>query len=526
MKTSRFIPSLIVGLSILTIHVWSRPVDLSAPTGGVGATDLYGDLEVWREVEGVGLKLGRESYLPLRYKFTSADSVRGILGPGFYLPLFESKNVLIREQMMRAYLPCGKGLYMRRDNADSTKFKTLDGEWTGLLNGENGEDFTIWRSDGWKLRYHKGHLASLITDDNHTFTWSSDSGGMPTGVAEDGKSVITIEPNVAGQVAAFIFNGNRYEVAYAERPLTQILLGQIAIKELAPALATFKYPNGKSETFKFALTPARVPTLTFTDKNNQQTLYTWDTLTNHLTTEKGAQGEWSYKIGVAPQDHGVPPISRTSSEGKTEGMTIDSKTGTYAKQADDRTTTITHIFETPGPLFNKVQKVEETVWVNGKEETSTIYRASYDEMGNLLRETDARGFLSTYIYESNGKLAKVQVAPPTDAKTLNALKIRESAMLGAIVNIRDEDARNDALEQLAFFYFYEMGRPDMALALIPRISNNLQIFNIKLQAIEGDRNLVVASRSQALQALLKIYPEHKQLLVPLIQNGPQYENNK
>src|ERR1700722_11303316 len=284
MKASFLAVFFITGFGWMTTHAWSRPVDLSAPSSAVGASNSRGYLEIWREIAGLGLQLDKDSYLPFRYKFSSEPNTGGMLGPGFYCPMFEAKSVLIRESTMQTYLPCGKVLYFWRDNTDPNKFQSVDKEWSGYLQGD---DFITWRDDGWKLLYHKSRLTSLVTDDNHTFSWNYDQGGLPTGISEDGHSAITVEPNIAGQVAAFNFDSKRYEVTYAERPITQVLLGQIAIKELDQALSSFKYPDGRIETFKFALTPQLMPTLTFTNGDKQQAIYTWDAVSDYITSEQG-----------------------------------------------------------------------------------------------------------------------------------------------------------------------------------------------------------------------------------------------
>lgn len=492
---------LIMGLSAWINHGEARPVNLSAPKGGLGAAGLYGDLELWQEIEGVGLQLDSESYLPLRYKFTSDDGIRGILGPGFYMPMFEAKNVLVREQMMRAFLPCGKGLYLRRDSSEPNKFQTLDKEWAGWLNGD---DFTVWRDDGWKLLYHKGHLVSLITDDNHTFAWNYDQGGMPTSVSEDGQSIITIEPNIAGQVAAFIFKGKRYEVTYAERPLTQMLAGQPAIRELAQALSSFKYPDGKMDTFKFVFTQDRVPTLTFTNKDNQQMVYGWDPATNHIASEKGPNGDWTYTVSAVTQEFGVPTITRTNSEHKTESIAIDAKVGTYSKQLADGSKTITTIFESPGPLYNKVRSIEKI----SDGVTTVIYKAFYDDAGKLIREIDEKGYITTFTYDDQNKLKNKITSLPQDPKVLAKLNEKEKNLGLQIAKITTEEGKAEAIQNLGQFYLFDKLDPQKALNMASQMDHKYA-FALRMQVIDYNQLLTPLQKIEAYKDLLKEYPEDK-----------------
>jgi len=487
------------------------PVDLSAPSGGLGAANMYGYLSIWRQVDDVGLQLDKDSYLPLRYEFSSDSKVSGILGPGFYCPMFEAKNVLIREQMMRAFLPCGKGLYLRRNVVDPNKFQTVDGEWIGYLNGD---DFTIWRDDGWKLVYHQNRLSSLTSDENHIFTWSY-SNGMPSSVSEDNHEIITVEPNVAGQVAAFIFNGKRYEVAYAERPLTQVLMGQVAIKEIDQALSSFGYPDGKSDTFKFTLTPDRVPTLTFTDRDGQSTLYSWDTATDYLVTEKGTQGDWTYKVGEITQDFGLPPISKIGIDGKMEGVTVDTKMGIFTTQGTDGVTTVKHVFETPGPLYGKIQKIEQ---ISGKT-TSLVYRASYDEAGRLIREMDDKGFSKCYTYDDAGKLIGKSLLKTKNSQILADFKKQEANLLSAVTAAQDSETRQLALENLAIFYIDQVKDTSKALALASQFTDKDKLYLIKRITVNHDDSLSYKQKIAGYIQLEKEFPEKKADLDYVIQKS-------
>jgi YD repeat-containing protein len=503
MKTCSLILFFVIGA--LISKAWARPVDLSAPSG-LGATNLRGYLEIWRNIDKVGLQLDKGSYLPLRYKFSSEPNTGGVLGPGFYCPMFEAQNVLIRESTMRVYLPCGKALYFWRDAIDPNKFLTVDKAWTGYLQGD---DYTIWRDDGWKVLYHKSRLASITSDDNHTFIWSYGEGDIPSKVTEDGQTAITVETNVAGQVAAFVFNGKRYEVEYGERPITQVLLGQVAIKELDQALSRFKYPDGKTEVFKFALTPQRTPTLTFTDPDEKQTVYTWDAATNYIASENGPEGHSTYQIGKITGSFGLPSITRTTSDGKSESIAIDTARGITTEQSLEGTTTVTTSFEAPGPLYGKVRQVTET-FANG--ETLTLARLGYDESGRLIRKMDADGFVTTITYDTGGHIAKQVVLPPSAPAILNALKVREAVLLNDIASAKTPRKHDDAVYEIALFYIYRLGNLDKAAGLVQGIANKSVASDIQMHLILGNRNLTSAERVTRLQALLVSYPEKKDAL--------------
>ena len=496
---------------------WGRPVDLSAPSSQVGSSDINGDLQIWREIDGAGLDMGPGSYLPLRYGFSSAATTWGILGPGFRCPMFEAKNILIREQMMRAFLPCGKGLYLRRDTVDPNKFATLDQEWTGYLNGD---DFTVWRDDGWTMLYHKGQLSSITTDQNHVFTWSYGTGNLAS-VSRDGQAVITVEPNAAGQAAALMVGAQRYTVDYAPRPILEELQGQTAVKELDPALSSFTYPNGSKDTFKFGLTPGRVPTLTVTMADQQATDYSWDAASGHLATEKGAEGNWTYEVGDLLDGSSVPPIFRTNAQGKTEGMAIDTQAGTYTATHLDGSTVISHVFETPGPLYMKVREVNRLL-PNGQ--STTLYKVSYDEFGRVIRSVDAKGFATTYTYNSNSSLIKRVITIPSDPEILRELQKREAALLKMVITAPTIRKKEGILEKLAFFYIHDRGLPEKALALLPQLTNRNLAFNVQLHAIDGNITLTGLQKAEQFQILEKQYPEETKLLDLLIKVRPQEDH--
>jgi YD repeat-containing protein len=500
MKTCRGAALFLLSIGVLAHHGWCAPVDLSAPGGELGAANSKGYLEIWREIDDVGLQLGKGSYLPLRYKFSTDPTTGGILGPGFYMPMFEAKNVLIRESTMRAYLPCGKGLYMWRSNLDPNKFRSVDDQWTGYLKGD---DYVVWRDDGWKVQYHKSRLSSITSDDGHLFTWIYDRSGFPQSVSEDGQSLITVEPNAAGQMGAVVCNGKRYEFEYAKRPITEMVLGQVGIKELDQALSSFKYPDGTSDIFQFVLTPDRVPTLNFTGNDKDQRAYTWNPASYYIATEKDSKDDWTYNIGKISQDFGTPPISRTSSDGKTESVKVDNRMGTYtAKDAND-ITTVTQVFETPGPLYQKIREVDEI----RNDKSRMLYRLSYNESGQLIRKMDENHLVTTFIYDQAGKLMGRHVELSSDLATLATLKASEEALLATFRGSKKNSERTTALQDLIIFYITKELNFDKASALEALVTSREQLYSLKLMLAISDPNKTPAQRNSMLEQLISEYPD-------------------
>ena len=486
---------------------WSDPVDLSAPGNELGAADPKGYLQVWQEVEGVGLQLGKGSYLPLRYKF-STESDRGeLLGAGFSLPMFEAKNVLLRENTMRAYLPCGKGLYLWRTASDPNKFQTPDRVWTGYATED---DFTVSRADGWKVAYHQGRLVSIVSDDGHKFTWSYDAAGGGS-VEQDGKPVITMEPGPGGQVADFVFGGKSYKVEYGKRPIVAVVGGQNVLKELAPALSRLVLPDGRAQSFEFDLTDERAPRLTAKSADGIGAAYTWDAASRHLATEKNSAGEWHYQIGEIKDPFGMPTITRTDNGDKSESTSADVKEGVYTSKGANGSMTITHVFKAPGPLYDKVQKVEK---VEGGV-TSTIYRAIYDDTGKLIRETNAQGRVTTFAYDEHGKLKGKSFSLTKDPEILLRLHAQEEELSKRIAEADDVEMKQEAIRDLAAFYLRVMRDKEKAASLISQIDHD-HMYILRVQGIDAEESSTPLQKAEQFRQLLTDYPDHKSTLDALI----------
>jgi YD repeat-containing protein len=275
---------------------------------------------------------------------------------------------------------------------------------------------------------------------------------------------------------------------------------------LAIALSSFKYSDGKTETFKFALTPELVPTVTFTGSDQKQTLYTWDVATSHIATEQGPNGNWTYHIGDITQDFGQPPISRSSPDGKTEGMAVDNKMGIYTARDINGTTTVTHVFETPGLLYHKVKSIETTS--NGV--TSTIYKASYDEAGNLIRKIDENNIITAYKYDATGNQLIEKVGLSTDPAVLVALAKQEKVLLERLKQYpQGSTQRMGVLNDLVIFYICKALDFNKAKALEGLMTDRDEIYNLKLFLATCDPSHTAEQRNSMLAELVKEYPDKK-----------------
>ena len=294
-------------------------------------------------------------------------------------------------------------------------------------------------------------------------------------------------------------------------------MGQTAIKQLVPTLSSWKYLDGKKDIFKFGLTPDRVPSLLFTDRDLAQTTYLWDGGTSTLISEQGPKGDWKYQVGAITSQLGLPALTRTDPKGKTEGIAIDTQMGTYTSQAENGATTVSHVFETPGPLYHKIKSVDRTL--NGI--TTSIYKASYDELGRLIRRQDAKGFITTYVY-GDGKDPISQHASLSDDPLLKKdLLAKENSLINAfkaapIGRGKSKFERDGAIQDLVLFYIFNDLDFQKPLPFIDKISDRNRVFNVRLALITGNPNLSRSERNRALNNLSTTFPERKDYIEKLL----------
>ncbi len=411
---------------------------------------------------------------------------------------------------MKANLLCGKTLYLRRDPKERNKFRTLDQQWTGILTGA---DITISRDDGWELKYNNGRLTSLTTDTGRKLKWIS-NGAKAMAIHEGVKPLLKVE--VRPKEVLFVANLRQHTVTFDKRPQIGVVLGQKVIEGFGESLGSWNWPNGETEKFEFNTTEDATPRLVFTDREKIETLYTWDAATGRLLTE----GDWKYEVvGKMNEPSALPAVYRVNSDGKKEGMAVDAPLGIYTKLDGAGAETITYTIHEPGPAYSKVQKIIRKT----EQSEKTVYKASFDEIGRLVREIDEDGFTTTYSFGKDGKFLGRTIARPTDKNILEALATKEAALLEAVAKATTEKAKGNALQILGFFYIHKVGDHEKALNLLPQMSNRQQQFNIRTHAIEKNISFNGYQKAAQFTKLLQEYPEENKLLELLIRTYRETE---
>jgi hypothetical protein len=475
--------------------VSANPVDLSAPSNQLGASDLYGNVKVWRELGDVDFGKGVE--LPLRAEFSSGDQGSSpYLGKGWTLPLLESKAFLKRESMMQVMLLCGKTLYLRRDATTPNKFQTLDKEWTGVMDGDQ---ITISRADGWELQYVQGKLRQLKTDKGRRLTWVY-NGGLATEIREDGNggtaSPLQVVMGDSGIPRGIIVNGKEHRFELEKRPIVKNESGMNVVEQLQPSLASWTWPDGKSESYEFAVTPEVVPTLKVTDAEKVATTYTWDPKSGHILSD----GMWTYQIGEVSKPYDLPRIERTNSKGEKEFTYTDQKAGITDRQTLEDGHRITQVFSSPGNLYGKVRKIEV---VDPKGNKTPLLQLSYDEQGRLYRKIDKDGFGVVYTY--GGREGERQLIAK-DIRWQEKIK----ALKDKIEQLKGEE-RNEVIQDLAMYYIHKLADVSEARRLIPLVTDRNVAFNIKIHIIDNEKS-EFDQRISEYRDLEKQFPEYASLI--------------
>jgi YD repeat-containing protein len=267
--------------------------------------------------------------------------------------------------------------------------------------------------------------------------------------------------------------------------------------------------------FKFSVAGDLTPALTMTDAVGQKDNYTWQP-NGYILSDN----DWKYRIGPQIANSNLPSLSRTNTQGQTESISIATRTGTIIETNLQGVITTTKVFRTPGPYFNKVREITQTS--NGV--TQVLERRSYDQAGRLIRSMDQSGTVTTYTYDSAGKLARQ--ANSVDPQVFAELQKEEAAMLKAIAATTDVGQKNALLENLGLFYVHQMKDDKKASALVAAITDPFAAYTLRTHAIAYDGDLTSQQKITEYQKLLAQYPNQRAFtdsLIAIAQDHPTGE---
>ncbi|MDR0532546.1 MAG: hypothetical protein LBH01_01170 [Verrucomicrobiales bacterium] len=479
--------------------------DLSTPLTSLGNANAHGELQLWINLDEADY--GDGLLLPVRISFISGQqSDSPYLGRSFWLPLAEAKAYPITEKTMRVQLICGKTIYLRKDLKDPNSYYTMDKKTTGAVDGNK---FILKQSDGWETRYKEGKIWQVQTDKGRVLTWYYRN-NITTEIKDErnGRSSFQVEYGINGKPKGFLVNGKSHNFDLGKKPRVEYIDNKKVVGAMDEALSVWAYPDGKKDTYEFAVTQELQPTLKRTDKDGSSKAYQWDAKTGFIVSD----GDWKYKVENNGQ---LPKLRRYNDKGQEEYRIVDNRNGVVDQKSIEEGTRITETFKTPGPLYGKVRKVEN-ILPNGTRKT--VYQAAYDEKGRKIRETDKDGFTKVFKYGKDNQIISLKRIAPTDKDFLKSLKLKEQELMKAIAAADTLGKKNEALLNLGFFYVHEMKDLNLALKLLSKVEEPNVRYNIKLHKINYDPELSRSQKIQGYQQLAKEFPKKEKFLSSMIKS--------
>lgn len=493
---------LIISWSACCVYTQARPVDLSTPDNEFGSANLFGYLRIWREIGE--MDFGNGLSLPVRVEFSSEyENPSAYLGKGWSCPILESKVWLINERLMKAQLPCGRNMYLRRSQKDVFRFYSMNREWSAILEGEK---ITIRRGDGWELRYVNGRLAQLKTDTDRMLTWKK-QGEVVVEIQEEGNVLhsFKVERNRAGEPIRLLLNEAPYIFQKGKRPRVEVINGNHVIGGFDETLTGWIWPDGNKETYEFAVNEKVEPTLKVTDRFREESHYRWNAKNKHVI----ADDEWEYRVGEITDASTVPKLFRKNAIGEEEFLFIMTKTGKTERKDIQRGHTITEVFKTPGPLYDKVRQVQRVKEDGGLE---TLYKASYDDMGRLVRKIDESGLMTAFNFNEEGKLTSKNIEFTPSIAHQEQLKLDEQQAVTRVSDAETQEEKDAALRELGLFYAKKMYDTEKAMAILPQIKDPRQAFTLGLHTILSDNAMTDLEKAEAFEKMQQVFPEQEEFL--------------
>lgn len=331
--------------------------------------------------------------IPLIVNFRSDRNTSSpSLGSGWLLALLESHIYQTNERNFVMVQPDGPNRYFYRLNPQDSVLKDRGG-WAAEIKGDT---ITAWAECGWKLTFQKGRLVSMLTPDSRKLDFIQ-AGNRVVEVSEGGKVHLkAVVDSSSGLITGLEFNNRRIGIELESRPIVQNVNGQNLVASMVPSLRRLTgIPSGPKE-YSYALDGKLQPTLKIAGKPDR--ILTWNPATKLITSDSG----WSYTIKPGKDISANAAIRRVNQSGATESWYYDRARGMETEQGLDGVKRVTTYF-TSGVLAGKLRRIAETA--GGA--TRIARELSYNEKGELVRETSPDGTAIGYTYNDNGLLSEI-----------------------------------------------------------------------------------------------------------------------
>ncbi len=354
------------------------PLDGVDEQGHVLYSEKIGDLEVAED-------LRFPIYVMFKSNWTCSSPY---LGKGWMLPLLESRIEQMDERTYRLWQPDG----WYRDFWCSKAAETvLDGQggWKAEIRGDT---IMAWAPCGWKLVFTKNKLTAMVTSRNRRLEFSC-SGGLTDQVSADGRVLLRVEKDGGtGRVSGLgLSDRGRIALEQQLRPRVQMVDGKPVIKGSDCSLAKVVLADGAVRTYQYGADAQARPTLSIGDR-----LIGWEPKTQTVVKD----GVWAYDVKPGQNPVANAFITRKNGAGQSESWYYDAANGRETLLDRDGTTTIKNWF-TSGKLAGKMRRIDQVE----QGVTTTVYRASYDDKGRLVRATDRKGQVYHFPYDETGRSA-------------------------------------------------------------------------------------------------------------------------
>jgi hypothetical protein len=367
----------------------------------------------------------------------------------------------------------------------------------GMLAEIQGSTITVNSTcgSGWKMVFTQGKLTTL-SKGKHTLSIERDALGRGVAIRDGITPVMTLEQDQATGLAKSIQIGDRkYQLEYDGRPRVESVQGQNLVGGVEPSLHQITYPDGRKETYDFAVTEKMLPNLKITDTEGKERMIVWG-----LDGRMLQDGEWSYQITPSRNAKVNAAIERMNPQKQKEYWFKDDPSGKETIVALDGTKTERSWF-TSGPANGKIRKVEQVA--SGVKKV--LEQSSYDEKGLIIRKIDSKGGVTLFKYNQNGE--RIYATP-------EELRKKEQTLLSLIADKNKNKGKN--IYNLAMFYVHEMPELEKARNLSGMINNSKKRFAIVLQSYDYDKSLSEQTKITMFQTLAQQFPEEENFIKELV----------